>query len=89
MLVDSGRALNDHLRTIHIFRRAGAAVVSSFILTAEEGFTLRQGEEIGYFQFGGSNVVVMFESKRKIKIDALVGEHYKMGVQMGSVQDMS
>ena len=65
------------------------AVVFSVILTAEEGFTLRTSEKIGYFQLGGSDVVVMFESKRKIKIDAKVGVHYKMGVQIGSVQDMS
>ena len=67
----------------------GVAVVSSVMLTAEEGVTLRKGEEIGYFQFGGSDVVVMFESKRKIKLDAEVGVHYKMGVQIGNVQDMS
>ena len=67
----------------------GVAVVSLLILTAEEGVTLRKGEEIGYFQFGGSDVVVMFESKRKIKLDAKVGVHYKMGVQIGNVQDVS
>ena len=67
----------------------GVTVVSSVILTAEEGVTLRKGDEIGYFQFGGSDFVVMFESKRRIKFDAKVGMHYKMGVQIGNVQDMS
>ena len=67
----------------------GVAVVSSIILTAEEGVTLRKGEEIGYFQFGGSDVVVMFESKRKVKLDAKVGVRYKIAVQIGNVQDMS
>lgn len=67
----------------------GVAVVSSVILIAEEGVTLRKGEEIGYFQFGGSYVVAIFESKRKIKLDAKVGVHYKMRVQIGNVQDMS
>lgn len=67
----------------------GVAVVSSLILTAEEGVTLRKGEEIEYFQFGGSDLVVMFELKRKIKLDAKFGVHYKVGVQIGNVQGMS
>ena len=58
----------------------GVAVVSSVIITAEEGVTLRKGEKIGYFQFGVSDVVVMFESKRKVRLDAKVDVHYKMGV---------
>ena len=67
----------------------GVAVVASIILTAEEGVTLRKGEELGYFQFGGSDVVVMFESKGKVRLDAEPGVHYKMGVQIGKVQEMS
>lgn len=66
----------------------GMAMVSSVILTAEKGVTLRKGEELGYFQFGGSDIVVMFESDRKIKLDAVFGIHYKMGVQIGSVQEI-
>ena len=66
----------------------GMAVVSSVILTAEEGVTLRKGEELGYFQFGGSDIVVMFEAKSKVRLDAVVGVHYKMGVQIGKVQEM-
>lgn len=62
----------------------GMAVVSSVILTAEEGFTLRKGEELGYFQFGGSDIVVMFEAKPKVKLDAEAGVYYKMGVQIGT-----
>lgn len=67
----------------------GMAVVSSVILTAEKGVTLRKGEELGYFQFGGSDIVVMFESKRKIRLHAEAGVHYKMGVQIGHVQETS
>ena len=64
----------------------GIAVVSSVILTAEEGITLRKGEELGYFQFGGSDIVIMFEAQCKAQLSAEVGEHYKMGVQMGTAQ---
>lgn len=67
----------------------GMAVVSSVILTAEVGVTLRKGEELGYFQFGGSDVVVMFEAKGKVKLNVETGVHYKMGVQIGNAQEMS
>lgn len=66
----------------------GMAVVSSVILTAEEGVTLRKGEELGYFQFGGSDVIVMFEAKPKVRLDAVVGVHYRIGVQIGKAQEM-
>jgi len=67
----------------------GMAVISSVILTAEVGVTLRKGEELGYFQFGGSDVVVMFESKRNVRLDAKAGIHYKMGVQLGKAYEKS
>lgn len=65
------------------------AVVSSVVVTAEEGVTLRKGEELAYFQMGGSDVVVMFEAKRKVVLDAEVGKHYRMGVQIGNVHEIS
>lgn len=55
------------------------AVVSSVVWTAEEGVALRKGEELAYFQFGGSDIVVMFEAKGKVVLDAEVGVHYKNG----------
>ena len=62
------------------------ALVSSVFLTAEEGVTLRKGEELGYFQVGGSDIVVMFEAKSKVELDAKAGTHYKMGAPIGSAQ---
>lgn len=56
----------------------GMAQVSSVNLTAEVGATLAKGEEFGYFAFGGSDIVIMFE-KDKIKITAQVGTHYNQG----------
>lgn len=35
-------------------------------------------EEFGYFAFGGSNIVVMFEAD-KVKVTAQVGTHYNQG----------
>ncbi|THV04718.1 hypothetical protein K435DRAFT_774272 [Dendrothele bispora CBS 962.96] len=40
----------------------GAMMVGSIITTVEEGQTVKRGEEFGYFAFGGSTIVVLFES---------------------------
>ncbi len=56
----------------------GMAQVSSVNLTLEKGLKLVKGDEIGYFSFGGSDVVVLFEANR-VKITAKSGKHYKQG----------
>ena len=61
----------------------GMAQVSSVMLTAEEGVTLTKGDEISYFQFGGSDIVVVFQRQSNVSITAQVGTHYKMGTVMG------
>ncbi|KAL4988094.1 phosphatidylserine decarboxylase-domain-containing protein [Aspergillus falconensis] len=61
----------------------GMAIVSSVILTAEIGAELHKGEELGYFQFGGSDVVLMFESKLDVRISMEEGRHYRMGREIG------
>lgn len=43
----------------------GMAQVSSVIVPAEVGGTLRKGEEISYFQFGGSDIDCAFRSRRQ------------------------
>ena len=60
----------------------GMSVVSSVILTAEVGVTLRKGEELSYFQFGGSDIVVLFEAKSNVSFTAQPGVHYKMGTKI-------
>lgn len=61
----------------------GMAQVSSIILTAEVGTDLRKGEEISYFQFGGSDIVCVFEARSNVSVTAQVGVHYKMGTRVG------
>ena len=58
------------------------AQVSSVIMTAEVGVTLRKGEEISYFQFGGSDIIVLFEAASNVCFSAQPGVHYKMGVKI-------
>ncbi|KAI1086098.1 putative phosphatidylserine decarboxylase [Rostrohypoxylon terebratum] len=40
----------------------GMAHVSSVVLSVEKGQTVEKGQEISYFQFGGSDVVLVFEN---------------------------
>lgn len=60
----------------------GMCQVSSVILTAEKGITLRKGEEISYFQFGGSDIIVLFEAKSNVSFTAQPQVHYKMGTKI-------
>ncbi|KAL2788015.1 phosphatidylserine decarboxylase-domain-containing protein [Aspergillus keveii] len=61
----------------------GMAIVSSVILTAEVGAELYKGEELGYFQFGGSDVVLVFEERLGAEIRMKQGRHYQMGSEIG------
>ena len=57
----------------------GMAQVSSVVLTAEEGVTLQKGEEISYFQFGGSDIVMVFERASNVCFSAQQGVHHCVG----------
>lgn len=76
----------------------GAALVSSisFSDTVKPGVQLRKGDEHGYFQFGGSTIVLLFDSTRivwdKDLIDSsnsAVETLIKMGDRIGTIIDPS
>ena len=60
----------------------GMAQVSSVNLTAEPGAELFKGEEFGFFAFGGSDIVMLFESD-KVVLEAKIGTHYNQGRRIG------
>ena len=60
----------------------GMAQVTSVTLTPLVGAILHKGEEFGYFVFGGSDIITLFEPNRVI-LDAKVGTHYRQGRQIG------
>jgi phosphatidylserine decarboxylase len=62
----------------------GMAQVSSVNLTPDLGASLRKGEEFGYFAFGGSDIITLFESN-KVELTATVGHHYLQGQKLGHV----
>ena len=51
----------------------GMCQVSSVVMTADVGVKLRKGEEFAYFQFGGSDVVMLFESSVNAGLDHAAG----------------
>lgn len=61
----------------------GMCQVSSVIMTAEVGVTVRKGEELSYFQFGGSDIILLFEAASNVSLSAQPKLHYKMGTKIG------
>ena len=60
----------------------GMAQVSSVNLTAELDAIVVKGEEFGFFSFGGSDIVTLFEAGR-VELDANIGTHYNQGRRIG------
>lgn len=54
----------------------GMAHVSSVVLTAVEGRHMAKGEEFGFFQFGGSDIIVLFQNGVDPQIDT--GTEYRL-----------
>ncbi|KAK3501504.1 phosphatidylserine decarboxylase-domain-containing protein [Neurospora crassa] len=50
----------------------GAMMVGSTVITRNEGDEVKRGEELGYFKFGGSTIVVLFEPGRMVWDEDLV-----------------
>jgi phosphatidylserine decarboxylase len=61
----------------------GMAQVSSVVMTAEVGKKLHKGEECAYFQFGGSDIVVLFEAGCNVGLMAQPNVHYNQGSWIG------
>jgi phosphatidylserine decarboxylase precursor len=60
----------------------GMAYVSSVNLTPEVGAELRKGDEFGFFLFGGSDIVMLFQDGA-VELDAEVGKKYLQGQRIG------
>lgn len=60
----------------------GMSYVSSVNLTPRVGAELRKGDPFGYFLFGGSDVVMVFQDST-VHFDAEVGKKYLQGQRLG------
>jgi phosphatidylserine decarboxylase len=61
----------------------GMGHISSAVITAEEEAKLVKGDEFGYFAFGGSDIIMLFE--KPVVFSAKTGTHYKQGEQIGTL----
>lgn len=64
----------------------GMAHVSSVVLTIEEGQEIKKGDEISYFQFGGSDCVMLFEASASVTgfPDSEVRSHFNYGEKLAT-----
>lgn len=58
----------------------GAMMVGSTVITVEEGATVARGDEVGYFKFGGSTILLLFEKKR-VQFDSDIVENSKLCIE--------
>lgn len=63
----------------------GMGFVSSVNLTPAIGARLQKGDEFGFFLFGGSDIVMLFQNKNVV-IDAEIGKKYLQGQRIGEVR---
>jgi phosphatidylserine decarboxylase precursor len=62
----------------------GMAQVSSVTVTPDVGTVLTKGEELGFFQFGGSDIIMIFQPNR-IRFTAEEEKHHLQGEQIGEL----
>ncbi len=63
----------------------GMTLISSVALEPQVGAQLRKGDEFGYFQFGGSDIVMLFQD-RNVTLEAEPGTKYLQGQRIGRVE---
>ena len=62
----------------------GMCQVSSVVLECKAGDTLTKGEEISYFQFGGSDIVLVFQKDANVTFTAELDTLYRVGKQIAT-----
>lgn len=62
----------------------GMAQVSSVRLSVSNNQPIYKGDEISYFQFGGSDIVMVFQAGSGVNLTAKVGTHYNTGKTIGT-----
>jgi phosphatidylserine decarboxylase len=58
----------------------GMGHISSVVITVEEGTRLVKGDEFGYFAFGGSDIIMLFE--KQVSLCTKADTYYKQGEQI-------
>jgi hypothetical protein len=55
-------------------------------MVAVEGSWLSKGEMFGYFMFGGSDIIMLFEKKSNVHVTAAPGIHFNCGMQVAKAK---
>ncbi|KAI2464063.1 putative phosphatidylserine decarboxylase [Annulohypoxylon bovei var. microspora] len=63
----------------------GMAQVSSVVLTVEKGQKIEKGQEISYFQFGGSDVVLVFD--KPVDFSAKLGDKCNVRTKIATFRE--
>ena len=65
----------------------GMSQVSSvnFEKEVEKGRRVRKGDPLGYFLFGGSDIVMLFSRGLSFRCTAETGKHIRMGEEYGRI----
>ena len=66
----------------------GMCQVSSVVLSVNVGDEIEKGDEISYFQLGGSDIVVVFEARSNVTITAKEDEPYNFGQQIAIAEPL-
>ena len=69
LIVDTRESFSGNIGIVAIVP-VGMCHVSSVNITATAGKELAKGDELGYFLFGGSDIIVLFQQGTKLQIDS-------------------
>ncbi len=66
----------------------GMCQVSSvnFEETVKPGVSVKKGDPLGYFMFGGSDIIMIFSENAGFTMSAKANEHLKMGNAYGRIR---
>ncbi|KAI0708374.1 phosphatidylserine decarboxylase-domain-containing protein [Earliella scabrosa] len=64
----------------------GMAQVSSVVLSVKAGDKVKKGNEISYFQFGGSDICMVFQKQANVNFTADVDTHYNVREKIAEAQ---
>lgn len=62
----------------------GMAQVSSVVLSVKADDYVEKGQEISYFQLGGSDIVMVFQKDANVKFHQEINEHYNFGTAVAT-----
>jgi phosphatidylserine decarboxylase len=60
----------------------GMSEISSVTITAAEGQQVKKGDELGYFSYGGSDIVIVFQRNSNVIVLTNADQRHRVGEQI-------